>query len=395
MKKIITLLVILLMLGAILAVGGYYLNNELVQISSKKVTRDQIYTLKKGSSLRSIYDDFFPKEHVNNLIFRLWQKQHANLANVKSGTYEIVAGSNFEQILKVLVDGKEKSYSISFIEGGRIKQILKLLKSNKYLVHTLKDDISHKELSELVQSKYEYMEGLFLPDTYAFNLETADVDILKRAYEAMDKFLMAEYEKRDQDLPYKDAYEALIMASIIEKETAISSERPIIASVFINRLKKGMKLQTDPTVIYGVGDRYKGKVYKSFLTDKNSYNTYVIDGLPPTPIATVSRASIVAALHPAKTDYLYFVAKGPNSRKGHVFSKTSKEHEKAVAIYRKAVKEYKQQAQQEKIQAQKPKEIEAKAVDNKVDTIKKQSSKVDDNKQIVDTPSVVDDKKDL
>lgn len=154
------------------------------------------------------------------------------------------------------------------------------------------------------------LEGWFLPETYAYTTHASDLSILRRAHQDMETFLQQSWEKRQANLPYKTPYEALIMASIIEKETGMPEERARIASVFVNRLRLGMKLQTDPTVIYGVKDRYDGNIRRSDLTDVNPYNTYVIDGLPPTPIAMPGKASIEAALNPLSTDYLYFVAKG-------------------------------------------------------------------------------------
>ena len=169
----------------------------------------------------------------------------------------------------------------------------------------------------------------FLPETYAYTTHASDISILRRAYQDMRAFLQQSWDKRQANLPYKTPYEALIMASIIEKETGQPEERAQIASVFVNRLRLGMKLQTDPTVIYGVKDRYDGNIRRSDLTDVNPYNTYVIDGLPPTPIAMPGKASIEAALNPKSTDYLYFVAKGevPTT------SKTLDEHNRAVREY--------------------------------------------------------------
>ncbi|SUC18602.1 aminodeoxychorismate lyase [Proteus mirabilis] len=177
-----------------------------------------------------------------------------------------------------------------------------------------------------------HLEGWFAPDTYHYTAGTTDIAILKRAYQQMEKTLEEEWLKRDSDLPYKSAYEMLIMASIIEKETGIDAERTKVASVFVNRLKRNMRLQTDPTVIYGLGDKYRGTIYRSDLNGYTPYNTYQIDGLPPTPIAMPSVASIKAAAHPADTRYLYFVADGTG---GHKFSTTLAEHNKAVAQYRR------------------------------------------------------------
>ena len=174
------------------------------------------------------------------------------------------------------------------------------------------------------------IEGWFLPETYSYTVGTTSREILRRAHADMKSYLDKNWKNRDKSLPYASAYDALIMASIIEKETAQATERPRIASVFVNRLNKKMKLQTDPTVIYGVKDRYDGNIRRSDLEDDNPYNTYVINGLPPTPIAMPSKAAIKAALHPDKTNYLYFVAKGGGA---HKFSTSLAEHNNAVKRY--------------------------------------------------------------
>jgi UPF0755 protein len=173
-------------------------------------------------------------------------------------------------------------------------------------------------------------EGRFLPETYFFTRNTSDLEILRRSYAAMKELLQEEWDDRDEDLPLKTPYEALILASIVEKETGVADERPMIASVFINRLKKGMKLQTDPTVIYGMGERYKGNIRKKDLQRDTPYNTYTRKGLPPTPIALPAASSIQAVLHPAESEALFFVASGGGR---HYFSKTYEEHKQAVIKY--------------------------------------------------------------
>ncbi len=183
---------------------------------------------------------------------------------------------------------------------------------------------------QLVGNSESHPEGLFFPDTYYFDRNTQDITVLKRAYESMHEKLEKAWLGRDDHLPYKSPYEALIMASIIEKETGKASERKMIAGVFINRLRIGMRLQTDPTVIYGLGDQYDGNIRRKNLESDTPYNTYTRAGLPPTPIAMPGLASIEAAMHPAETKALYFVGKGDGS---HVFSSTLAEHNRAVIKY--------------------------------------------------------------
>ena len=192
--------------------------------------------------------------------------------------------------------------------------------------------LNDEAILKLVGAKETYPEGLFFPDTYVFSGGISDVALLKRAYLTMQNNLARAWEKRAPDLPYATPYEALIMASIVEKETGKAEERPRIAAVFINRLKRGMKLQTDPTVIYGLGDRFDGNIHKRDLTADTPYNTYTRPGLPPTPIAMPGLAAIEAALRPAAGDELYFVAKGDG---WHYFSKSLEEHNRAVAKYQR------------------------------------------------------------
>jgi len=216
------------------------------------------------------------------------------------------------------------------IEGWNFKQALEAVRGHPMLVQTLPKSMSTEQLMNRLGYSAEYPEGRFFPDTYLFPRGTTDVDFLKRSYERMQKVLAEEWENRSENLPIKTPYEALILASIVEKETGVPEERTQVAGVFVRRLQKGMKLQTDPTVIYGMGDKYKGNIRKKDLTTDTPYNTYTRPGLTPTPICLPGRAAINAALHPADGKSLYFVATGNG---GHTFSETLQEHNKAVAKY--------------------------------------------------------------
>jgi UPF0755 protein len=342
MKKFYYICSFLLIVLASSLVGIYfYVNNELQKIDSLRTIDTTLYTVKNGQQARSVVLDLYPIQ-INRYVLRYWLKNNKDLTKIKSGTYEINKDMSLKEVLELLVSGKVKSYSISLIEGGRLSDFLRVIENNKDLVHKLPVEVTEEYIANLLGLEdIKNPEGLLMPDTYVFSYGDDDISILKRSYDENKKYLQSEYAQRAKDLPYKNEYEALIMASIIEKESAVADERPIVASVFINRLKQGIKLQTDPTVIYGVRDRYKGKILKSFLDDNNQYNTYIIDGLPITPIAMPGRDSIHAALHPADTKFLFFVAKGPDSREGHVFSENVKQHEKAVKEYRKKVNDYK------------------------------------------------------
>jgi UPF0755 protein len=194
--------------------------------------------------------------------------------------------------------------------------------------------LNDEQIMERLGFKGEHPEGRFFPDTYYIHKNISDTEILLRAYNVMNKQLQSMWESRDNDLPLKTAYEALILASIVEKESAAAEERPVIAGVFINRLRKRMRLQTDPTVIYGIGEQYDGDIRFRDLRKDTPYNTYTRGGLPPTPIAMPGLGALKAVMHPEKTDYLYFVAINDDSGR-HVFSSTLEQHEKAVDRYQR------------------------------------------------------------
>lgn len=245
------------------------------------------------------------------------------------GEYKLPVEVTPKILLETFRNGEVVSYQLTLVEGKTFKDYMKVLAKQRKLEHKLNNK-TFDEIKELLELDIEHPEGWFYPDTYQYIAGSSDVDILLRAHKRMKKVLEQEWLKRDKNLPYKNAYEALIMASIIEKETGVARERPEISGVFVRRLQRGMRLQTDPTIIYGLGDKYKGNIRRKHLRQKTPYNTYVIDGLPPTPIAMSGRAAINAALHPAKGKTLFFVAKGDGS---HQFSETLTQHNKAVREY--------------------------------------------------------------
>jgi UPF0755 protein len=216
-----------------------------------------------------------------------------------------------------------------FVEGTTLRQWMAALAQEEKLRHTgaLRDEAAVRALLGLGEQS---AEGWLFPDTYRFAPGIADADLLKRAHAAMKRRLAEAWEGRDPALPLKSPYEALILASIVEKETGAASERPLVASVFVNRMRRGMRLQTDPTVIYGIGEKFDGNIRKRDLTTDTPYNTYTRDGLPPTPIAMPGAASLRAVSRPAESDFLYFVGKGDGT---HQFSRTLEEHNRAVAKY--------------------------------------------------------------
>lgn len=248
---------------------------------------------------------------------------------LQAGNYTLNKNISPYQLILSLNHGKTTQGSVTFIEGRTFAQMRDKLAINDAVKQSI-SALSESEVLRLLGSEYTVAEGLFFPNTYYFNRNTSDIVLLQRSYSEMQSKLTKAWNNREENLPYKNSYQALIMASIVEKETGKASERPMIAGVFINRLRIGMRLQTDPTVIYGMGSQFNGNIRKKDLMADTPYNTYTRSGLPPSPIAMPGMASIEAALHPAKTKALYFVGKGDGS---HAFSDSLDEHNRAVVRY--------------------------------------------------------------
>jgi UPF0755 protein len=248
---------------------------------------------------------------------------------IKHGEYLLVAPLDAEMLLELLRSGKVIQYQVTIPEGVTLAQTLDILAAQAGLESVLEGPADERILA--LVAPFTHPEGLFFPDTYHYARNTTDLELLRRANQEMLRVLDEEWQGRAEELPYETPYQALIMASIIERETGLPEEREEIAGVFVRRISRGMRLQTDPTVIYGIGAEFDGNLRRAHLNDEdNAYNTYRIDGLPPTPIALPGRAAIHAALHPAAGTTLFFVARGDG---GHVFSTTLREHEAAVRKY--------------------------------------------------------------
>jgi UPF0755 protein len=260
-----------------------------------------------------------------------WFRWSGQSRRIKAGSYEIDAGITLPQLLAKLTSGDVTQTSLAIVEGTTFGDVKRLLRANPDVKNTILD-LPDAELMARLGVPDANPEGRFFPDTYFFAAGSTDVALLNRARRALDARLAAGWENRASDLPFASPYEALILASIVEKETGRAVDRPLIASVFVNRLRKGMRLQTDPTVIYGMGGRFDGDLRKRDLEADTPWNTYTRDGLPPTPIALPSQASLDAVLNPPATDYLYFVARGDGASK---FSATLAEHNRAVAKFQK------------------------------------------------------------
>ncbi|HEY5799669.1 MAG TPA: endolytic transglycosylase MltG [Burkholderiaceae bacterium] len=266
---------------------------------------------------------------VNPILFTLFARASGRGHKIKAGSYELKPDTTPQRLLDQLVRGEFAQESLAVIEGWTFRQMRLAINAHTGLKHDTAQ-LSERELLEKLKLDYPAAEGLFFPDTYLFAKGSSDLHVYRQAHQLLKKRLDDAWAARDPALPYKTPYDALIMASIVEKETGAKADRPMIAGVFINRLKRGMLLQTDPTVIYGVGDKYDGKIYKRDLETDTPFNTYTRVGLPPTPIALPGVAALHAALAPARTDALYFVARGDGSSE---FSGTLLEHNRAVQKY--------------------------------------------------------------
>ena len=337
MKKFFVFLLILLLILGGVGFWGYQKLTEFVH-TPVNVTQDQLLTIERGTTGSKLAALLEQEKILDNADLLPWLlKLQPQLNKVKAGTYSLTGVKTLQDLLDMINSGKEVQFSVKFIEGKTFKEWRKNLENAPHLKQTLQGK-SDKEIMALLdipavsKAVYEWnnMEGWLYPDTYNYTPNSTDLELLKRSTTRLQKALDKAWSERDENLPLADPYQMLILASIVEKETGIAAERPQVASVFINRLKANMKLQTDPTVIYGMGESYTGNIRKKDLETITPYNTYMIEGLPPTPIAMVSESALQAVAHPAKTDFYYFVADGSG---GHKFTRNLNEHNKAVQEY--------------------------------------------------------------
>ena len=293
------------------------------------------FSIEQGSSLKNISQQLADAEILpNNWSFILLARLMGHESALKAGDY--VLNQQFSQValLEYLIEGDVKQNEIRFIEGWTFSQLRNALNEHPAIRHDTVN-LSGREILQLIGANETAPEGLFFPDTYYFIKNSSDIEILRRAYFRMQDQLTAVWSQRNESIPLSTMYDALVLASIVEKETGMESDRAEIAGVFINRLRLGMRLQTDPTVIYGIGETFDGNLRKKDLQTDHAYNTYMRAGLPPTPIALPGLTSIQAAVNPAKTNALYFVAKGNGESQ---FSTNLADHNRAVAKYQKRQK---------------------------------------------------------
>lgn len=330
-KKLLKNLVVLGLVGSLAVAGVVAL--QLWRFQQKTIDlegSETIFLIRSGSNITTIAQELTRQQIIDDpWLFVLLARLQGLDTRVRAGEYRLVHGTSAEALLQQFTEGNSIQYSFTVIEGWTFRQMLEALARDPIIEHRLegKDDA---EIMRLLGYEGEHPEGRFFPDTYRFPRGTSDIDFLRRAYQVMQRHLQREWEKRAPDLPLDSPYEALTLASIIEKETAVGEERPMIAGVFVERLRRNMRLQTDPTIIYGLGDEFDGDIRYRDLRRDTPYNTYLHAGLTPTPIALPGLDSIRAALQPADTDALFFVSKGDGT---HQFSETLEQHNAAVRRY--------------------------------------------------------------
>src|SRR5690349_15892315 len=291
------------------------------------------FSLKNGSGLRSAANQMERAGVLRHAdLFVIMGRLLGEAGNIKPGIYDIDEPLTPYQLLRKITEGDVTQQAVTFVEGWTFKQIRKALDDHAGVRHEL-HDVSDADILARLGSKANSPEGLIFPDTYHFDSGSSDLLVLRRAYRLMQAHLDSQWRARAEGLPFSTPYEALILASIVEKETGQPKDRPLVAAVFVNRLRKGMPLQADPTVIYGLGEAYDGNIRKRDLTTDTPYNTYTRSGLPPTPIAMPGLAALAATLNPPESDVLYFVSRGDGSS---YFSRTLGEHERAVTKYQRS-----------------------------------------------------------
>jgi UPF0755 protein len=324
-------LAILLVVAGVLGAGGWLLGYRTFTHTPLVIPQEGMpLEILPGNTFTSVAKHLKKQGGLANTNYFLFMvRLHAKGKQLKSGEYLIAPGTTPPQLLQQLGEGRVRQHAITLVEGWNFHQVMNALMANPDLKHTLLG-LDDAQIMNAIGYPGVHPEGRFFPDTYHFPRGLSDVEFLRRAYRAMEERLAYEWAQRDAGLPLKNSYEALILASIVEKETGQPSERAKIAGVFVRRLEIGMRLQTDPTVIYGLGESFDGNLRRRDLEGDSPYNTYRIKGLPPTPIAMPGGESLHAALHPAPGKALYFVAKGNGE---HYFSATLEEHNRAVAEF--------------------------------------------------------------
>lgn len=324
LSAIAGLLVGILLTGTLLLLAWRYLDSPMQ-------VHDRVeFEVPAGASIAGVSQRLAEQGFLEYpVLLAQWARLTREAARIKAGVYELEAAMTPRQLLAMLVAGDTKQYQVTLVEGWSLQQALEAIWGSPRTIRRLAG-LSPAEIAVRLGLSTDNPEGLFFPDTYYYEAATEDITLLARASSRLEAVLAEEWSRRASGLPFESPYDALILASIVEKETAVAQERRQIAGVFVRRLQVGMRLQSDPTVIYGMGDRYEGNIDRAALEEVTLYNTYRVNGLPPTPIAMAGKDSIAAALDPLPGDALYFVSRGDGT---HHFSSTLEEHNEAVRRY--------------------------------------------------------------
>jgi UPF0755 protein len=341
MRKLVTILLLVIVMAGVAFATYRWATNEYT--SSGPLQQAMRVEVAPGSSVRGVIRQLGQRGVIADArAVSLYLRTHDIHPKIKAGTYEFPPGASPAQVIKMLEQGVVVLEQLTVVEGSTFAELRRALEKHPGVTSTLKGK-TDEQVMALIGHANELPEGRFFPDTYRFAARTTDADILRLAYDSMARVLAQAWEQRKEGLPVTTPYEALTLASIVEKETGLASERPRIAGVFTTRLRTGMRLQSDPTVIYGIGARYDGDIRTKDLSTDTPYNTYTRGGLPPTPIALPGRESVMAVVRPEETGDVFFVATGDGTG-AHHFSKTLEEHNQAVRQFLARLRQQSQSA---------------------------------------------------
>lgn len=339
MLRLVKLLLGLILLGfvaAAVAFAGLYwwFNQPQVTMAEADAMSPALFEVPRGTHGREFTRRLAEQGYIDHSDLNYWAARlFLDADQLRAGVYAIHPADSPRTIWERVVSGQQHLFQLTFVEGTQFSDWQRQLQSHPYIEVATEGMSAEEVMAELApETEYNHPEGLLFPDTYRFTAGTQDIDLMRQAYTRMQNNLEALWSQRDKSLPLGSPYQALILASIVEKETGADHERGLVASVFVNRLNTDMRLQSDPTIIYGLGDTYRGVIYRSDINRYTPYNTYRINGLPPTPIAMPGQAAIKATLNPTPSEYLYFVSSNDGE---HIFSRTLEEHNRAVYQYQR------------------------------------------------------------
>ena len=316
----------------VLMIAGNVTWSTLQNYPIKIESTGELFTVNRGDSVSAVSSKLTDQGMLpHSGIMKIYTKLLGVEKFIQEGEYLLTPSITLSELVNKLVTGDRHQYKITLVEGWSLDQVMEELRSLSTIDHQI-ENYDSGQIAKLLGLNVDSAEGMLFPDTYFFTRNTSDVEILNRAHLKLNEVLDGAWETRAVGLPFKTSYEALILASIIEKESSLNTERSVIASVFLQRINLGMRLQSDPTVIYGMGRRYEGNLTRENLSEVTAYNTYRIDGLPPTPISLAGKSSIEASLNPSDSTFLYFVSRGDGT---HFFSETLSEHNNAVNLYQR------------------------------------------------------------